>query len=119
MAGTLPLADRTIAEDGELLRRREVSSRDLVVACLARIARETMTSERVYPPIARDAPGGYYLEGVLFTQYFSRSGAAIHYNYWSSNWGYAGSHGCLGLPLAEAKWAWDWSRTGTPVKVFA
>jgi aspartyl-tRNA(Asn)/glutamyl-tRNA(Gln) amidotransferase subunit A len=40
MAGTLPLADRTITEVGELLRRREVSSRDLVVACLARIARD-------------------------------------------------------------------------------
>ena len=40
MPGTLPLADRTIAEVGELLRRREVSSRDLVAACLARIARD-------------------------------------------------------------------------------
>src|SRR5437773_2855375 len=40
MAGALPLADRTIAEVGELLRRREVSSRDLVVACLARISRD-------------------------------------------------------------------------------
>jgi aspartyl-tRNA(Asn)/glutamyl-tRNA(Gln) amidotransferase subunit A len=40
MPGTLPLADRTISEVGELLRRREVSSRDLVMACLARIARD-------------------------------------------------------------------------------
>jgi hypothetical protein len=84
-----------------------------------RVARETMTSERVYPPIPRNAPGGYYLENVLYTQYFSSSGAAIHYNYWSSNWGYSGSHGCLGLPLAESKWAWDWAQTGTPVVVFA
>jgi aspartyl-tRNA(Asn)/glutamyl-tRNA(Gln) amidotransferase subunit A len=40
MPATLPLADRTIAQVGELLRRREVSSRDLVEACLARIARD-------------------------------------------------------------------------------
>src|SRR6266508_4401008 len=40
MPGTLPLADRTIAEVGELLRRREVSSRDLTEACLGRIARD-------------------------------------------------------------------------------
>jgi hypothetical protein len=85
---------------------------------LYRVARETMTSERVYPPIPRSAPGGYYLENVLYTQYFARNGAAIHYNYWSSNWGYPGSHGCLGLPLAEAKWAWDWAATGIPVRVF-
>ena len=40
MADTLPLADRTIAEVGDLLRRREVSSRDLTQACLGRIARD-------------------------------------------------------------------------------
>ena len=86
---------------------------------LWRVAKETMTSERVYPPIPRNAPGGYYLENVLYTQYFTRTGAAIHYNYWSSNWGYPGSHGCLGLPLAESKWAWDWADYGVPVIVFA
>jgi aspartyl-tRNA(Asn)/glutamyl-tRNA(Gln) amidotransferase subunit A len=36
----LPLADRTLSEVGELLRRREVSSRDLVEACLVRIRRD-------------------------------------------------------------------------------
>ena len=86
---------------------------------IARVARETMSSERVYPPIPRDAPGGYHLENVLYTQYFHRSGAAIHYNYWSSNWGYRGSHGCLGLPLGEAKWAWEWAHLGTPITVFS
>jgi hypothetical protein len=86
---------------------------------LWRVANETMTSERVYPPIPRNAPGGYYLTGVLFTQYFSADGASIHYNYWSSNWGYAGSHGCLGVAYNEAKFAWDWAEVGTPVYVFA
>jgi aspartyl-tRNA(Asn)/glutamyl-tRNA(Gln) amidotransferase subunit A len=36
----LPLADRTITEAGELLRRREASSRELTEACLARIDRD-------------------------------------------------------------------------------
>jgi len=40
MPGPLPLADRTITEVAGLLRRREVSSRDLTEACLARIARD-------------------------------------------------------------------------------
>jgi len=40
MSSTLPLADRTITEVGELRRRREVSSRDLTKACLARMARD-------------------------------------------------------------------------------
>jgi hypothetical protein len=85
---------------------------------LWRVANETMTSERVYPPIPRDAPGGYYLTGVLWTQYFTSDGASIHYNYWSSNWGYAGSHGCLGVGYNEARFAWDWAEVGTPVYVF-
>jgi hypothetical protein len=86
---------------------------------LWRVPNETMTSERIYPPIPRDAPGGYYLRNVLFTQYFTSDGASIHYNYWSSNWGYAGSHGCLGVALNEAKFAWEWGEVGTPVYVFA
>jgi hypothetical protein len=86
---------------------------------LWRVPNETMTSERVYPPIPRDAPGGYYLKNVLFTQYFTSDGASIHYNYWSSNWGYAGSHGCLGVAYNEARFAWDWGDVGTPVYVFA
>ena len=85
---------------------------------LWRVPNETMTSERVYPPIPRDAPGGYYLTNVLWTQYFTSDGASIHYNYWSSNWGYAGSHGCLGIAYNEARFAWDWADVGTPVYVF-
>jgi hypothetical protein len=85
---------------------------------LWRVPNETMTSERVYPPIPREAPGGYYLTGVLWTQYFTSDGASIHYNYWSSNWGYAGSHGCLGIGYNEAKFAWNWADVGTPVYVF-
>ena len=37
---TLPLADRTITDVADLLRRREVSSDELTRACLARIARD-------------------------------------------------------------------------------
>jgi hypothetical protein len=85
---------------------------------LWRVPNETMTSERVYPRIARDAPGGYYLTGVLWTQYFTSDGASIHYNYWSGNWGYAGSHGCLGIAYNEARFAWNWADVGTPVYVF-
>ena len=85
---------------------------------LRRVTNETMTSERVYPPIPRNAPGGYYLTGVLYTQYFTYDGASLHYNYWSSNWGYPGSHGCLGLPMNESKWVWNWAEVGTPVEIF-
>jgi hypothetical protein len=80
-----------------------------------RVANETMNSETLGVP--RNAPGGYYLTGVLYTQYFTSDGASIHYNYWSSNWGYAGSHGCLGLTLADSEFLWNWASAGTPVSI--
>jgi hypothetical protein len=83
------------------------------------VANETMNSETLIPPVPRNSPRGYYLTNVLWTQYFHWDGSSIHYNYWSSNWGYAGSNGCLGLPRAEAKFAWDFAEIGTPVRIFA
>jgi hypothetical protein len=80
-----------------------------------RVARETMSSETIGIP--RNAPGGYYLENVLYTQYFLPTGESLHYNYWSSNWGYAGSHGCLGLTQADAAFLWEWAALGTPISI--
>ncbi len=82
---------------------------------LRRVQNETMDSSTLGIP--RDAPGGYYLKDVLYTQYFTDQGAAIHYNYWKGTFGYPGSHGCLGLNLEDARWFWDWASVGTPVVV--
>jgi hypothetical protein len=82
-----------------------------------RVANETMDSSTVGIP--RNAPGGYYLKNVLYTQYFRGTGESLHYNWWSSAWGMAGSHGCLGLSLADSRWLWDWADIGTPVAIHA
>jgi L,D-transpeptidase catalytic domain len=82
---------------------------------LRRVANETMSSETLGIP--RGAPGGWHLKDVLFTQYFTNDGASIHYNYWSSNWGYSGSHGCLGMSYDDALWFWEWSEVGTPLAI--
>ena len=86
-----------------------------VFAIQRRVANETMSSDTIGIP--RNAPGGYYLQNVLFTQYFTSDGASIHYNYWSSNFGYAGSHGCLGLSYADSAFLWSWAGVGTPVSI--
>jgi L,D-transpeptidase catalytic domain len=86
-----------------------------VFTILRRVANETMNSDTIGIP--RFGPGGYYLTNVLFTQYFTGDGASLHYNYWSSNWGYAGSHGCLGLTYRDSAWLWDWAHMGTPVMI--
>ena len=86
-----------------------------VFTILRRVANETMNSDTIGIP--RFGPGGYYLTNVLFTQYFTDDGASLHYNYWSSNWGYPGSHGCLGLTYANSAWLWGWAHIGTPVVI--
>ncbi len=80
-----------------------------------RVANETMDSETIGIP--RDSPKGYLLKDVLYTQYFTTDGAALHYNYWLGTFGFPGSHGCLGLNLEDAKWLWEWAGVGTPVIV--
>jgi hypothetical protein len=86
-----------------------------VFTILRRVANETMNSDTIGIP--RFGPGGYYLTSVLFTQYFTNDGASLHYNYWSSNWGYPGSHGCLGLTYNNSAWLWGWAHIGTPVVI--
>jgi hypothetical protein len=84
-----------------------------VFTILRRVANETMNSDTIGIP--RFGPGGYYLTNVLWTQYFTGDGASFHYNYWSSAWGYPGSHGCLGLTYADSSWLWEWAHVGTPI----
>ena len=82
---------------------------------LRRVANETMSSATLGIPT--DGPGGWNLKNVLFTQYFTNDGASIHYNYWSSNWGYSGSHGCLGMSYDDSLWFWEWAEVGTPLAI--
>jgi L,D-transpeptidase catalytic domain len=82
---------------------------------IRRVANETMNSETIGIP--RFGPGGYYLTNVLFTQYFTGDGASLHYNYWSGNWGYGASHGCLGLTYADSAFLWSWASLGPPINV--
>jgi lipoprotein-anchoring transpeptidase ErfK/SrfK len=86
-----------------------------VFSILRRVPNETMDSMTLGIP--HNSPFGYLVKDVLYTQYFTPDGASLHDNYWSSNFGGAGSHGCLGLSYADSKWLWDWASIGTPVIV--
>jgi len=81
---------------------------------LRRVADETMDSRTI--PNSSDS---YFLKGVLFTQYFTGDGAAIHYNWWGPprGFGYPGSHGCLGMRYDGSKFLWDWANIGTPIVI--
>jgi L,D-transpeptidase-like protein len=83
---------------------------------LRRVYNETMDS-RTIPGLA----DSYNLKDVLFTQYFTGDGAAIHYNWWGPPYGFGrpGSHGCLGMMYDDSKFYWDWADIGVPVVVHA
>jgi len=78
-----------------------------------RVANETMTSGAI------GAESFYKLEDVLFTQYFTDRGHAIHFAWWRTpeTIGRPGSHGCLNVLLDDARFLWDWCTIGTPVSV--
>ncbi|MDP9471466.1 MAG: L,D-transpeptidase family protein [Chloroflexota bacterium] len=82
---------------------------------LSRVANETMTSGAI------GAESFYKLEDVLFTQYFTDLGHALHFAWWRTpeTIGRPGSHGCLNLLLDDARFFWDWATIGTPVYVHA
>jgi hypothetical protein len=82
---------------------------------LRRVYDETMDSETIGIP--RDDPRGYYLDHVLYTQYFTDEGDSLHWNYWSNSFGEEGSHGCLGLSHEDAAWLWDWADVGTLINI--
>ncbi|HEU0115347.1 MAG TPA: L,D-transpeptidase family protein [Thermomicrobiales bacterium] len=78
---------------------------------LSRVANETMTSGAI------GAEDHYKLEDVLFTQYFTDYGHAIHFAWWRTKEtiGRPGSHGCVNTLLEDARFFWDWAALGTPV----
>ena len=81
---------------------------------LYRVANETMTSDSI------GAEEDYVLENVLYTQYFTNVGHALHLNYWRSD-SYFGnipsSHGCVGMRLADAEFFWRFAGNGTRVTI--
>jgi hypothetical protein len=125
LRATLLPVTKVIAFEGQTAVRSMYALRGIAVfptpvgtfSILRRVANETMDSLTVGIP--HDSPYGYLVKNVLWTQYFTPDGASLHDNYWSSNFGAAGSHGCLGLSLGDSKWLWDWASIGTPVIVNA
>lgn len=78
-----------------------------------RVENETMTSGAI------GAEYHYRLEDVLYTQYFSNRGHALHYAWWRTpeTIGRPGSHGCLNMLLDDSEFFWNWATIGTPVVI--
>ena len=80
-----------------------------------RVENETMTSASI------GAEEYYVLEDVLYTQYFTNEGHALHLNYWRPDYYFGqipSSHGCVGMRLPDAEFFWRFARIGTRVTIF-
>lgn len=80
---------------------------------LSRVANETMTSGAI------GAENFYRLDDVLFTQYFTDFGHALHFAWWRTKEtiGRPGSHGCINMLLDDSRYLWDWATIGTPILI--
>lgn len=78
-----------------------------------RVENETMTSESI------GAEENYRLENVLYTQYFTDEGHALHYSWWKTpeSFGTPTSHGCLSETLKDAEYFWNFATVGTRVTI--
>ncbi len=82
-----------------------------------RVEDETMDSATVGIP--KGQPGYYYLEHVMYTQYFKDEGYAVHGNWWTDPANYGGftSNGCVGLQNSDAQWFWNFLNVGSTVQI--
>lgn len=80
---------------------------------LYRVANETMTSDSI------GAETYYRLENVLYTQYFTNEGHALHYSWWKTpeSFGTPSSHGCISEQLADAEYFWNFAKVGTRIYI--
>lgn len=69
--------------------------------------------------LAVAVPVPYRLPNVLWAQYFTRWGHALHSNYWKwdSPFGVPTSHGCVGMKERDAAFFWEFAQVGTPIVV--
>lgn len=82
-----------------------------IFSIVHRVANETMNSGAI------GAENFFRLDDVLFTQYFTDLGHALHFAWWRTKEtiGRPGSHGCVNMLLDDARFFWDWAELGTPV----
>jgi len=59
---------------------------------------------------------GYDISDVPYTMYFY-NGYAIHGAYWHNRFGTPVSHGCVNLPVKQARKLYNWTSVGTEVVV--
>lgn len=80
-----------------------------------RVYNEVMDSATIGLPWGH--PAHYRLENVLYTQYFTNQGHALHYAWWHDNFGAPMSFGCVNMSLSTSRFFWQWAGIGMPILI--
>lgn len=108
------------AYDGDILFMKESISTGLE---FTPTPRGTFTVFKMTPsrfmqgPIPGVSEQKYDLPGVPWDLYFTKEGAVIHGAYWHNHFGQPWSHGCVNLPVEQAKKLYLWADIGMKVTV--
>ncbi|MBE0429470.1 MAG: L,D-transpeptidase [Thermoleophilia bacterium] len=73
----------------------------------------------IYAKIAKTDMRGtdYHVRDVPWVLVFMGD-YTIHGNYWATAFGRPSSRGCVGLPVETAKYVYEWTPIGTPVRIY-
>lgn len=90
-----------------------------VFPVLRRVEKDTMDGSTLVGQGPNGSGASYKVDNVRYVQYFTEDGSAIHENYWRrpATFGMPGSHGCIGMPPADAAWFWQFATVGTPLVI--
>ncbi len=118
------IVDRTLqmlyAYDGDTLFMEQSISTGLELTPTPRgnfkIFRKT-PSRYMQGPLPGISDQFYDLPGVPWDLYFTKQGGAIHGAYWHDKFGEQWSHGCVNVPLEQARELYEWAELGTNVIV--
>jgi hypothetical protein len=106
MEGDMPVR-RSLITSGEWQYETPIGSFPIT----SRVANEHMKNGKP------GDPDYYDLKNVLYTQYFTPKGHALHYAWWRSEFGYRGSHGCINQDINTSRYAWDFLTIGDRVVI--
>jgi hypothetical protein len=61
-----------------------------------------------------DEASVFDLPGTPWDSYVTDTGVALHGAYWHNDFGHTHSHGCINMPLEDAKWIFRWTLPTVP-----
>ena len=112
------LIEANLAEQKVYLYDNDKLVRTIVISSGSKATPSLVGTYAVYAKAEKlDMRGeGYFAPNVPWVLMFNGD-YTIHGNYWATTFGTPSSHGCIGMPVSEAQYLYDWTPVGTLVNI--